>query len=172
MVEFAVNASRLDPYKNFKFQVRWDGQVVAGVSYVSALTRKTGVIVHRDGGDPSMARKSPGLTRYEPVTLKRGVTHDDAFENWANKVSNMFGSSDGEMSLADFRKDITIDLLNEAGQVAKSYNVYRCWPSEYTALPGLDANEPGVAFETLVLRHEGWARDPEVVEPTEPVISK
>lgn len=170
MAQFVVNSNRLDPYENFKFRVRWMGEYVLGVTYVSALTRTTGVVRHRDGSQPSRTHKSPGLTRYEPITLRRGVTHDEAFENWANKVSNQNSSPGSEMSLADFRRDIAIELLNEAGQVAKSYVVYRCWPSEYTALSVLDANEPGVAFETLVLQHEGWARDTAVVEPTEPTV--
>ena len=167
MAEFSVNSSRFDPYKNFKFRVRWDGRYVAGVSKVSSLTKTTEVIEHRNGGDPSTVRKSPGRTKYNAVTLERGVTHDTEFEQWANKVWN-FGSGLGaEVSLRDFRKDVIIEVYNEAGQLALAYKVYRCWVSEYQALPDLDANANAVAIQTLKLENEGWARDESVTEPRE-----
>jgi phage tail-like protein len=168
MVQFLVNAKRFDPYKNFKFRVKWDGRYVAGISKVSALKRTTEVMEHREGGAPSTGRKSPGHTTYEAITLERGVTHDKEFEQWANKVWN-FGSLHGaETSLHDFRKDITIEVLNEAGQVAIAYNIFRCWVSEYQALPDLDANANVIAIESIKLENEGWERDNEVREPTEP----
>jgi len=168
VAQFSVNAERFDPYKNFKFRVKWDGRYVAGVSKVSALRRTTEVVSHRDGGDPSSNRKAPGRTNYEAVTLERGVTHDPEFEKWANKVWN-FGSGLGaETSLKDFRKDIQIEFYNESGQLTISYNVYRCWVSEYQCLPELDANANAVAIQTLKLENEGWERDYAVSEPTEP----
>ena len=168
MAEFTVNTHRYDPYKNYKFRVKWDGRYVAGVSKVGALNRSTEVVEHRDGGDPSTVHKSPGQTSYESITLERGLTHDKAFEQWANKVWN-FGSSFGsEVSLKDFRKDIIIDMFNEAGQKVVSYKVYRCWVSEYQALPELDASGNAVAIQTLTLENEGWERDYAVTEPTEP----
>lgn len=168
MAEFTVNPERRDPYKNFKFRVKWDGRYVAGVSKMSALKRTTGVVEHRAGGDPSSTRRSPGLTTYAPITLERGVTHDKDFEQWANKVWN-FGSGLGsELSLKDFRKDIYIEFYNEAGQLAKAYKVFRCWVSEYSALPELDANAQAVAIESMTLQNEGWERDYEVPEPEEP----
>jgi phage tail-like protein len=168
MAQFTVDANRFDPYKNFKFRVKWDGRYVAGVSKVSILKRTTEVIEHREGGDPSSLRKSPGQTSFEPITLERGVTHDVAFEQWANKVWN-FGSGLGsEVSLADFRKDIIIELYNEAGQLAIAYQIYRAWPSEYQALPELDATANAVAIQTLVLQNEGWERDYAVAEPSPP----
>ncbi len=168
MAQFSVNANRFDPYKNYKFRVKWDGRYVAGISKVGALKRTTEVVTHREGGDPSMVRKSPGQTKYEPITLERGVTHDTAFEQWANKVWN-FGSGLGsEVSLADFRKDIIIDVYNEAGQLAISYKLYRCWVSEYQALPDLDASGNAVAIQTIKLENEGWERDYDVTEPSEP----
>jgi len=167
MAQFTVNAQRFDPYKNFKFRVKWEGRYVAGVSKVGALKRTTEVVKHRDGGDPSTSRKSPGRTEYEAITLERGVTHDQEFERWANKVWN-FGSGLGaEVSLADFRKDITVDLFNEAGQLVISYRLYRCWVSEYQAMADLDANANAVLIQTLKLENEGWERDYEVAEPTE-----
>jgi phage tail-like protein len=167
MVQFAVNAQRFDPYKNFKFRVKWDGRYVAGISKVSALKRTTEVVEHREGGDPSSGRKSPGRTKYEAITLERGVTHDVDFEQWANKVWN-WGSRDTEVSLADFRKNVIIDVFNEAGQKVISYVVYRCWVSEYQALPDLDANANAVAIQTIKLENEGWERDYAVTEPSEP----
>jgi phage tail-like protein len=172
MAQFSVNATRFDPYKNFKFRVKWDGRYVAGVSKVSALKRTTEPVKHREGGDPSTSRKSPGRTEYDDVTLERGVTHDTEFEKWANKVWN-FGSGLGaEVSLKDFRKDIIIDVYNEAGQLALSYKVYRCWVSEYQAIPELDANANAVAIQTLKLVNEGWERDYAVPEPPEPTFTE
>jgi len=168
MAQFTVNASRFDPYKNFKFRVKWDGRYVAGVSKVGALKRSTEVVKHREGGDPSSSRKSPGRTEFEAISLERGVTHDREFEQWANKVWN-FGSGLGaEVSLKDFRKDVIIEMYNEAGQLALAYKVYRCWVSEFTAQPDLDANANAVAIQSLKLENEGWERDVEVVEPAEP----
>jgi phage tail-like protein len=170
--EFKVNAYRYDPYKNFRFRVKWDGRYVAGVSKVSGLTRTTEVVTYREGGDPSSVRKSPGQTSYEAITLERGVTHDEEFERWANKVWDYSHSTSSNpqnlVSLADFRKSITIELYNEAGQLVIAYNVYRCWVSEYNALPELDASGSAVAIQSIKLENEGWERDLSVVEPKEP----
>jgi phage tail-like protein len=171
VAQFTVNAQRFDPYKNFKFRVKWDGRYVAGVSKVSSLKRTTEVVKHREGGDPSSSRKSPGRSEFEPITLERGVTHDPEFERWANKVWD-FGAGLGvEVSLKDFRKNVTIELYNEAGQLALAYNVFRCWVSEYQAVPDLDANANAVAIQHLKLENEGWERDTSVVEPQEPSFS-
>ena len=168
MAEFTVNAQRFDPYKNFKFRVKWDGKYVAGISKVSPLIRHTEVVEHREGGDPSTSRMSPGRTKYEAITLERGVTHDVAFEQWANKVWNYGAGLGSEASLKDFRKDITLELYNEAGQKVMAYNIFRCWVSEYEALPDLDANGAAVAIQRIKLENEGWERDLAVVEPVEP----
>jgi phage tail-like protein len=172
MAQFSVNASRFDPYKNFKFRVKWDGRYVAGISKVSALKRTTDVVEHREGGDPSTTRKSPAQTKFEPITLERGVTHDIEFEKWANKVWNYGSGLGSETSLADFRKDLIIEFYNEAGQLAIAYRVYRCWVSEYQALPELDASGNAVAIQTLKLENEGWERDYEVAEPAEPTFTE
>lgn len=168
MAEFTVNANRLDPYKRFKFGVKWDGRYVAGVSRMSPLRRATAVVEHREGGDPSSARRSPGQTAYAPIRLERGVTHDPAFEDWANLVWRLGAGRGAEVSLQDFRKDVVIELYNEAGQLAIAYKVFRCWVSEYQALPELDAAASAVAIEHIVLENEGWERDTSVPEPTEP----
>jgi phage tail-like protein len=169
MAQFSVNAQRFDPYKNFKFRVKWDGRYVAGISKVGGLKRTTEVVKHREGGDPSTTRKSPGRTEFEAIMLDRGVTHDPEFEKWANKVWHIGGGSAGsEVSLKDFRKDLIIEVYNEAGQLAISYKVYRCWISEYQALPDLDANANAVAIQHIKLENEGWERDVEVAEPAEP----
>jgi phage tail-like protein len=170
MAQFSVNAERFDPYKNFKFRVKWDGHYVAGVSKVSILKRTTEVVKHRDGGDPSSTRKSPGRTEYEAITLDRGVTHDLEFEKWANKVWNYGSGLGAETSLKDFRKDIIIEVYNEAGQLAIAYKVYRCWVSEYQSLPDLDANANAIAIQHIKLENEGWERDESIGEPTEPKI--
>ncbi len=167
MTQFTVNTNRFDPYKNFKFRVKWDGKYVAGISKVGGLKKTTEVVSHREGGDPSSSRKSPGRTEYEAITLERGVTHDVEFERWANKVWNFGAGLGEEVSLQDFRKDITIELYNEAGQLVQSYNLYRCWVSEYNALPELDANANAVAISSIKLENEGWERDYVVTEPQE-----
>ncbi len=170
--QFKVNATRYDPYKTFKFRVRFkDGKgPVAGISKVTALTRTTQVTEHREGGAPSYKHKSPGQTSFAAITLERGVTHDLEFETWANKVWS-YGNSpkDGkEISLKDFRKDLIIELYNEAGQKVLAYNVYRCWVSEYKALPDLDANAANaVAIQSIKIENEGWERDEAVNEPGE-----
>jgi phage tail-like protein len=168
MAQFTTNAERFDPYKNFKFRIKWDGRYVAGVSKIGALSRTTEVVEHREGGDPSTVRKSPGQSKYEAITLERGVTHDTEFEKWANKVWNLGSGLGSEVSLRDFRKNVIIEVYNEAGQVAIAYNVLRCWPSEYKALPELDAGANAVAIQTLKLENEGWERDTSVTEPEEP----
>lgn len=167
MAEFSVNALRFDPYKNFKFRVKWDGRYVAGVSKVGALKRTTEVVEHRVGGDPSSSRKSPGRTKYDAITLERGVTHDKDFEQWANKVWNYGSGLGAEVSLKDFRKDIIIEVYNEAGQLAISYKVFRCWVSEYQAQSDLDANANAVLIQSIKLENEGWERDYETKEPAE-----
>ncbi len=172
MPQFTVNPERLDPYKQFKFRVKWDGRYVAGVSKVTELKRTTEVVAHREGGNPSTAHKSPGQTAYEPITLARGRTHDTEFEAWANKVWSFGAGLGAEVSLKDFRKDVIIELHNEGGQLVMAFRVYRCWPSEYVALSDLDANDTSVAFESITLQHEGWERDYEVVEPVEPSFTK
>ena len=165
MAQFSVNTHRFDPYKNFKFRIKWDGRYVAGVSKIGPLKRSTELVNHREGGDPSTDRISPGRTKFEAITLERGVTHDREFEAWANLVYNTDG--DAAMSLKNFRKDIIIELYNLQGAVAQAYKVFRCWVSEFQALPDLDANANAVAMETMILQNEGWERDTAVTEPTE-----
>lgn len=167
MAKFSVNTHRFDPYKNLKFRIKWDGKYVAGVSRISALKRTTEVIEHREGGDPNLSRKSPGCTKFEPIILERGVTHDTEFEQWANKIWNFGAGFGAEVSLKDFRKDLIIELYNEAGQLVIAYKVFRCWVSEFQALPDLDANSNAIAIQYIKLENEGWERDYEVTEPEE-----
>jgi phage tail-like protein len=167
VAEFTVNAQRFDPYKNFKFRLKWDGNYVAGVSKCSALTRTTQVVKHRDGADPNTTYKSPGQSDFKSITLERGVTHDLAFEAWAAKVWQINAGLGKEVSLKDFRKDFILEFLNESGQVAISYKIYGAWVSEFQALPELDANANAVALQHVVLEIQGWERDTSVQEPTE-----
>jgi phage tail-like protein len=166
----AINVKRFDPYKNFKFRVKFGSSpaFVAGVSKVSALKRTTEVVKHREGGDPSSSRKSPGRTEYETITLERGVTHDPEFERWANKVWNYASGLGSEVSLKDFRRDIRIEVYNEAGQLVLAYNVFRCWVSEFQAQADLDANANAVLIQSIKLENEGWERDYEVEVKEEP----
>jgi phage tail-like protein len=171
VAEFSVNPTRFDPYKNFKFRVKWDGRYVAGISKVSALKRTTEVVRHREGGDPSTSRKSPGRNEFEAITLERGVTHDLEFEAWANRVWQVGNGLGAEVSLKNFRKDLIIEMYNEAGQLVIAYHVFRAWVSEYQALPDLDANANAVAIQHIKLENEGWERDVQVVEPAEPALA-
>jgi phage tail-like protein len=164
MPQFNVNPQRFDPYKKFKFRVKWDGKIVAGISKISPLSRTTEVIKHREGGDSSIDRKSPGRTHFDPIVLERGVTHDPEFETWANLV---FDKKTDSMSLKTFRKELTIELLNEAGALAIAYKVHRCWVSQYTALPDLDAGANAVAIQSITIENEGWERDTGIAEPQE-----
>lgn len=168
MAQFSVNQERHDPYKNFKFRLKWDGKYVLGVSKVSALKRTTEVVKHREGGDPSSSRKSPGRTEYDAITLERGITHDKEFEQWANKIWQYGVNLGQEVSLKDFRKDMILEVYNEAGQLVIAYSIYRCWVSEFQAVPDLDANANAVAIQHIKLENEGWQRDTSVTEPTEP----
>lgn len=151
-----------------RFEAAASNRYVAGISKVSGLKRSTEVIEHREGGAPSLPSKSLGVTRFEPITLDRGVTHDREFEKWANKVWNYGSGLGSEVSLKDLRKDIIIEVYNEAGQLAFAYKVFRCWVSEYQALPDLDANANAVAIEQIKLENEGWERNDEVTDPSEP----
>jgi len=165
VARFVVNTHRFDPYRNFKFKIKWDNQYVAGLHKCSALHRTTEMTEWREAGDPSTSRKLPGKTTYQAITLEAGVTHDTAFEEWANLVNNF--QADGAMSLRNFRKDMTIDVFNLSGQRVLAYNVYRCWVSEYQALPELDAAGNAVMIQTIKLENEGWECDTSVTEPTE-----
>ena len=173
MAQFSVNAPALRPVQ----ELQVPGEVGRPLRRRRQQGRRrssarTEVVEHREGGDPSTGRKSPGRTKFEAITLERGVTHDTEFEQWANKVWN-FGSGLGaEVSLKDFRKDIIIEVYNEAGQLAIAYKVFRCWVSEFQALPDLDANANAVAIQTLKLENEGWERDLDVTEPTEPTFTE
>ena len=173
MPVFPANQHRYDPYKNYKFRLKWDGHYVAGVSKMSALKRTTEVVKHREGGDANATRRSPGRREVEATTLEPGNRQDPDFEarsgqRWGQETKPLEGS---EMSLVDFRKDIVIELFNEAGQRVMAYNVFRCWVSEYQALPELDANANAVAIQTRKLENEGWARDALVVEEPEPALT-
>ena len=170
MAQFTVNPHRFDPYKSFKFRAKWDGRYVLGVSKVGALKRTAEVVEHREGGDPSTVRKSPGQTKYEPITLERGVTHDEEFEKWAARVWDLGSGLGAEVSLKNFRKNMILEFYNEAGQLAIAYKIYNCWVSEYQALPDLDAAANVVAIQHIKLEHEGWERDVEVTEPDEPAL--
>lgn len=170
MAQFSKNPQRLTPYANFRFQVVWDNNVVAGVTKVSGLTRSTQVIKHREGNDPRTVHLAPGQTEYGPITLERGVTFDKAFAQWANKVfdySNSTGSAGQDTSLLDFRKNITLNVFNEAGQKVLAYNVYNVWVSEFHAMSDLDGQGNALVIETMTLQNEGWERDWSVTEDKE-----
>ncbi len=171
MAQFPVNTQRLDPYKNFKFRLKWDGKYVLGCSKLSGLKRTTEVVEHREGGDPSTSHKSPGRSKYEALTLERGRTQDTVFHDWAGLVWNFGAGLGAEVSLANFRKDIYLEFYNEAGQLVLAYKLYRCWVSEYQALPDLDANANAIAIEHIKIEFEGFEQDISVTEQQEPTLT-
>ncbi len=162
---FTTNAHRVDPYKTYKFTVSMDGKTVMGVSKVGALKRTTEVVKHRDGGDNSFEFKSPAKTTYDAITMERGITHDTEFETWANLVHHYEG--DPIMDLVNYKKDLTVEMKNERGQVVLRYFLYRCWVSEFTSLPELDAGANSVAIESIKVEIEGYKRDIDLQEPSE-----
>lgn len=165
MPQFSVNSHRIDPYKNFKFRVVLDGRAVAGLSKMSALKKMTEVVEWREAGDPSIVRKLPGRTKFEPITLEAGVTHDTTFEEWANMVNNLEGPA--AASLARYRKDLMIEMLNLQGNPVLRFRVRRAWVSEYQATPEMDANANAVAITSIKIEHEGFSRDTSLTEPAE-----
>jgi phage tail-like protein len=171
MAMFPANPTRLDPYKNFKFRIKWDNKYIAAVSKISSLKRSTEVITFRSGGDPSTSILSPGKQKFEPVTCERGLTMDMVFHDWAGLVWNYGSALGSEVSLANFRKNLYLEFYNEAGQLVIAYKLYRCWVSEYHALPDLDAGGNAIAIEYIKIETEGWERDTSVTEPTEPTLS-
>jgi phage tail-like protein len=162
---FNVNTHRLDPYKNFKFQVLWDSQAVAGLSKMSAVKWTKEVIEWRAAGDSSVVRKLPGRHKYEPITLEAGLTHDQQFMDWANLVNNPEG--DAATSLKEYRKEVAINVLNLQGTVAMSFILKRAWVSEFQALPEMDANANAIAIQSIKFEYENFKLDDSVTEPTE-----
>jgi phage tail-like protein len=164
---FSVNINRFDPYKTYRFLVYFDTSTtpVAGMSKVTGLKRSSDMIEYKEGGN-TVIRKGMGRTKYEPITLERGVTHDTDFELWAN-ATQVLDKGAASQSLKSLRKQLRIVLLNEAGQPVQQYIVHRCWVSEYQALPDLDAGANAYAIEHIKLENEGWERDLTLTEPTE-----
>jgi phage tail-like protein len=165
MARYVVNSTRFDPLQGFAFVVVIDNLPVAGLSKCGALKKTTTVTPWFEGGDPAAPRQLPGTTTYAPIVLEAGITYDATFEEWANKVNNYQGPA--AMSLAGFRKNISIEVRNPQGNKVLAYNVYRCWVSEFQALPQLDASSSAVMIRTIKIENEGWERDTSVVEPLE-----
>ena len=162
---FVKNAHRMDPYKAYKFRIIMDGRPVLGVHKTGALKRTTQVVAHRSGGENSSDHKSPGRTSYDALTLERGITHDTEFEKWANLVHPFAG--DVAMDLVNYKKELTLEVMNEKGHVALRYFLHDCWVSEFTAVPALDANSNAVAVESIKVELNGWERDVATQEPDE-----
>jgi len=159
MATFTVNPSRFDPYKNFKFRLKLDGRYVAGVTDAPALKVSTEVV------EPA-SRKLPGLRKFGTVTLKGGITHDSEFESWANNAQAYGSGLGAEGSPQNVRRDIIIEVYDEEGQLALAYKLYRCWVSEFQAVPDLDAN--AVTIQSIKLENEGWERDYDIAKEVAP----
>lgn len=168
---FSVNINRFDPYKTFRFLIYFGTSTtpVAAMSKVTGLKRSTDPIEYKEAGN-MIIRKGLGRTKYEPITLERGLTHDSDFEDWANAAQEL-DTGAAKQSLKNLRRDIQIVLLNEQGQPVYRYKVYRCWVSDYQALPDLDAGANAVAIEHIKLENEGWERDRTLTEPDQARVS-
>jgi phage tail-like protein len=164
---FTVNTSRYDPYKAYRFLVYFGKSrtPVAGVSKVSAVKRTSKVIEYNEGGS-GITLKGLGRTSYDPLTIERGLTFDSDFQDWAN-AAQLLDKGAATTSLANLRREVRIELLNEMGQAVYRFTVHRCWVSEYQALSDLDAGGTGVALEHIKLEHEGWERDVTLAEQLE-----
>jgi len=163
MSEPDIETQHIEPYQSFKFRILWDGQYVAGVSRMSALRRLTEVVEPRTESAAAGGQRTPGRTRYEPITLEKGLTEDPVFEAWADQVTNRTKGGGSEQA---YCKDIRIEIYDEAGNLALAYTVYRCWPSEYQALPILDGAVSGSLLQVLKLEHAGWERDLSIAPPS------
>jgi phage tail-like protein len=152
-----------DPYKNFRFRLKWDGQSIAGVSRCT-------IIEQRGGGDPSTSHKTPGRGKYEPITLERGVTYDPGFQTWAGLAWNQ--GAGAQVPPERVPRDITLEIFNEAGELAVAYTIYRCRVSEFEGMPDLDAGANAVAIEHIKLENEGWEADTSSAEFTEPTLGR
>lgn len=150
-------ASQFDPYRKFKFRIKIDGSVVAGLTKCSALTISVAATDFRAGHHDSFKQKLPGQTSFEHITLEQGVTRDKTFEGWATAMSNFVGNkgADSQKTPDKFRKDIDIEIYNLNNQRVKAYRIYNCWVSKYTAVPDLDANSSDVMIQSLELQNEG-----------------
>ncbi|SEN31566.1 conserved hypothetical phage tail region protein [Paracoccus alcaliphilus] len=165
MPMFNVNAHRIDPYKNFRFRVTWDGRVVAALSKMSAIKKATEAIEWRAAADAGIVRKMPGRTKFEPVTFESGLTHDRQFLEWANQVNDPQGEAAN--SLVNYRKAVRVEVLNMQGTPVMAFNLFRAWASEFQALPEMDANANAVAIQSLKIEYENFVLDEAVTEPAE-----
>jgi phage tail-like protein len=155
--------SQFDPYRTFKFRVRLDNAVIAGVSKVSALGRTVAANEVKQGGDLLAPRQNPAAVSYDEVTLEQGWSADTSFERWANAVTRLQANPTEKR----FKRTVYIDVFALNGNLAPgptasapiaSYKLHRCWVSKYVALPGLDADSAGVGIRSVTLKHEGWER--------------
>jgi phage tail-like protein len=160
---FQANATRYDPYKNFKFRVKWDGAYIPGISRVSGLGMVFQAAEHREGAEPNVVHRAPGVLSYETITLERPIGPDTAFEDWAKLVTP--ATAGAGASHGAHLKTVRVEVLNQAGQPLLAYDVYHCWPSVYRPLPDLVEGSRPRPIESITLVHDGWERDPAVVYP-------
>lgn len=159
----APRTSQFDPYRTFKFRVRVDGAVIAGVTKVSALGRSVAPNEVKEAGDAFGPRHMPGAVSFDEVTLEQGWSADRAFEQWANQVLKLHADPAGAK---DFKRTVFIEMFDLKGNVGSQtgstplqrYKLHRAWVSKYVAMPELNADNGGVGICSVSLRHEGWER--------------
>jgi len=133
-----------DPYRGFRFRVEIDGITVAHFSEVSGLQVETETEPYEEGGVNDFVHQLPKRTKFQNITLKRGITDVDELWQWHQDVV------DGNFA----RKNGSIILLDEAGEDTWRWNFTRAFPAKWTG-PDLKADGSTVAFETVELVHEG-----------------
>ncbi len=163
-----VRRSRLHPRRCFGFRLKWQGRDVAGIEAIGGLDCTTDVVEYREGGNP-IVRHEPGRTKYSPLMLEWGLVDDPEFEQWLNSVRRLGADPPDAASLKGIRRDVRIELFDEAGRTVLAYDVFRCWPSALRMLPALDARTLTIPVRLIRLENDGWERDLAVPMPAPPV---
>ena len=152
VTKFSVNPNTSDPYKDFRFLL-WDGKYVAGFNKMSPLKKTSEGMKYSEGN--STGTLIPDKMKYEAIILERGVTYDARFEKWMNSGPYL-GQGHGFLA-ESFKKDLIIEVNNERGMLALSYEIYDCLVSQYQRIP-LDTNSNVMGIYHLKLNCEGWKR--------------
>jgi phage tail-like protein len=155
-----ATALTYDPYRKFKFLVKWNNAVVMAVHKVSSITKSIDPIDWRTGGDSNFSAKVPGLTKWEPITLERGLSADTAFQEWMVLVNKYTKAGLGaDEAVHAFRKNLNIEMYSLQNELVMTINVYNAWPSKLT-IADFDAKANELAIEHMELQNEGWDLTP------------
>ncbi len=148
-----------DPYRKYRFRVEIDGVTQAGFNECSFADSNTEMVEYREGDEPPVFRKLSGLTKYGNITLKWGITDSNELYEWKKQIEET-GAGDGKGAGLDEygnRKNISIVLVNEAGDDKSRWEIVRAWPMKYDPTD-FDAKGNDVAIESLEICHEGFKK--------------